>query len=91
MRRQLLDDLYPEVRYVHRHTVVEAVAAVLELGSQTRHAAHLLSYSDSLWVHLVYEQVGKREVADGIVVLMTVEVVAVVAERLAQTMTVVEH
>ena len=37
------------------------------------------------------EKVGKRQVADGVVVLMSVKVVAVVAECLSQAMAVIEH
>ena len=36
------------------------------------------------------EEVGKRQVADGVVVLMPVKVVAVVAECLSQAMAVIE-
>ena len=37
------------------------------------------------------KEVGKRQVADGVVVLMSVKVVAVVAECLSQAMAVIEH
>ena len=37
------------------------------------------------------QTVGKGKIADGIIILMTIEVVTVVAERLSQTVAVVEH
>ena len=87
----LLDGLNPIVGDVHGHAVVEAVAAVLKLGSQSRHSRNFLGNGDGILVHLVDEQVGQRQVADGVVVLMTVEIVSIVAECLSQTVTVVEH
>ena len=35
--------------------------------------------------------VGEHQVADGIIVLMAVEIVVIVAERLTQPVTVIEH
>ena len=37
------------------------------------------------------EQVGKSEIADGIVVLMSVEVVGISTEGLTESVTVIEH
>ena len=37
------------------------------------------------------QPVGQRQVTDGIVILMTVEVVTIVAERLTQSVTVIKH
>ena len=39
----------------------------------------------------MYQLVGDSEIADGIVVLMAVEIVVVIAERLTQSVTVVQH
>ena len=86
---QFLDGLNPVVRYVHGHAVVEAISSVLELGGQTRHAAYLLGNCHGLGVHLVYEQVCKREVADGVIVLMSVEVVLIATECLSESVAVV--
>ena len=69
------DGLDPVVGDIHGHAVVEAIATVLELGSQSRHARHLLGNGDGVGIYLVDEFVGKRQIADGIVVLVAVEVV----------------
>ncbi len=87
----LLDGLDPIVGDIHRHTVVEAVAAILELRSQARHTRHLLGNRDGIGVHLVNELVGQRQVADSVIVLMTIEIVSVATEGLTQSVTVVEH
>ena len=73
----LLDGLYPEVGDTHGHAVVEADAAVLELGGQARHAAHLFGDGDGARIYLVDELVGQSEVDDGVVVLPAVVVVVV--------------
>ena len=35
--------------------------------------------------------VGKGEIADSVIILMTIEVVTIIAERLSQTVAIVEH
>ena len=88
---QFLYGLYPVVGYVHRHAVVETIASVLKLSCQSGHSTHLFGNSYGVCVHLVYESVGESEIADGVVVLMSVEIIAIVAERLAQSVTVIKH
>ena len=87
----LLDGLDPIVGDIHRHTVVEAIAAILELRSQARHARHLLSNRDGVGVYLVDEFVGQRQVTDSVIILMTIEIIAIATEGLAQSVTIVEH
>ena len=87
----LLDRLDPVVGNVHRHAVVEAIAAVFIFGCQSGHAAHFLGDGDGIFIHFVYQFVGKGKVSDRVAVLMPVEVVAVIAESLAQPVTVVKH
>ena len=87
----LLDRLDPEVRDVHGEAVVKAIAAILEWRSEPRHAADVLSDRDGLRIDLVDEAVREREVADGIVILMAVEIVAVSVEILAETVAVIQH
>ena len=86
-----LDGLYPEIGYAHRHTVVEADAAVAELVGQPRHSAHLLRYCYCVRVDFVYQLVGKRQIGDGVGVLSAVVVVVVGGESLSQSVVVVEH
>ena len=88
---QFLDGLYPVVGGIHRHAIVEAISAILILGSQSWHTTHLLGDSDSIGINLMDEQVGKSEIADGIVVLMSVEVVGISTEGLTESVTVIEH
>ena len=78
----LLDGLYPEVRNIHCHTVVEAISSILKPCCQSRHARDLLSYCDSIRIYLVYEQVGQCEITYGIIILMSVEIISIVGECL---------
>ena len=87
----LLNGFNPVIRNIHGHAVIKAVAAILKLGSQTWHTTHFLCNGDSLRINLVNQTVSEREIADGIVVLVTVEVVTIASESLAQAVRVVEH
>ncbi len=87
----LLDHLDPVVGDAHCETVVESHAAVLELSGESGHAAHLLGDGYGLGVHLVYEQVGERQVYQRVSVLVAVVVVVVRSERLTESVVVVEH
>ena len=87
--KQSLGD--PEVGDVHGHAVIEAVAAVLESGCETRHTAHLFGDRHRVRVDLVNEPVGKREVDDRVAILMAVVIVAVVTEGFAEAVAIVKH
>ena len=87
----LLDGLYPIVGHVHGHAVVEAVAAVLEGGCESGHTADFFGNGDGGGFDFVDEEVGKGKVADGVVVLVAVEVVAISAESFAEAVAVIEH
>ena len=39
----------------------------------------------------MYKEVGKREIADCVVVLMSVEIILIAAERFAKTVAIIEH
>ena len=78
---QLLDYLNPIVGDIHGHAVVEAIAAILEGSCQTGHSAHLFCDGDGVGIHLMDDFVGKREIADGVVILMSVIVVSIAADR----------
>ena len=84
-----LEHLNPIVRNTHSHTVVKADTAGFERECKSRHTAHFLSDSDSVFVHFVDEFVCEREVCDGICVLSAVVIVAVRAECLSQTVVIV--
>ena len=86
-----LNSLDPIVGYVHGHAVVEAEATVLKLGSKSGHTGNFLCDGDGIGILLMDEFVGQRKIADGIVVLMSVEVVTIAAEGFTQSVAVVEH
>ena len=77
-----LDGLDPVVGDVHRHAIVEAVTAILELSCKAGHAGHFLGNGDGVLVDLVNQAVSQRQVADGVVVLVTIEVVTIASEGL---------
>ncbi len=87
----LLEGLDPIVGNTHGHAVVEAYAAVFERYCEAGHAAHLLGNGYCLGLHLMYEQVGKGEVDDGVGVLTAVVVVGIAAESFAEAVVVIEH
>ena len=81
----LFNSFNPVVGYVHGHAVIEAVAAIFELGCQAGHTTHFLSNGDGLRIHLVNQTVGQRQVADSIVIFMTIEVISIASKSLTQT------
>ena len=85
----LLEELDPVVGDTHRHAVVEAHAAVLDLEGEAGHAAHLLGYGYGVGVEFVYELVGEGEVGYGVGVLAAVVVVGIRAEGFPQAVVVV--
>ena len=88
---QFLDGLNPIVGDVHRHAVVKAITAILEGRGQTRHTAHLFCNGDGIGIDFVDKEVGQGEVADGIVVLVAVEIVTITTEGFAQSVAIIEH
>ena len=87
----LLDGLNPVVGDVHGESVVEAIAAIADRCRESGHAAHVLGNGDGILVDLMYEVVGQSEIYDSLVILMTIVVVAIAGEILAQAVTVVKH
>ena len=88
---QFLDGLDPIVRNVHGHAVVEPVSPVFKRGSEAGHATNLLCDGDGLGIELVNHLIGQRKVADGIVVLVAVEIISVAIERFTEAVAVIEH
>ena len=80
----LFNSFNPVVGYVHGHAVIEAVAAILELGCQAGHTTHFLSNGDGLRINLVNQTVGERQIADSIVIFMTIEVISIASKSLTQ-------
>jgi len=85
------DRLNPVVRNVHCKAIVKAVTTIFVLGCQSRHATDFLSDCHGMRIHLMDELVGHGQIADCIVIFMPIEVITIIGEGLAQSMTVVEH
>ena len=85
------DELRPEVGDIHREAVVKAKASVLDGSSETRHTAYLFGDRDRIGVDAMDQLIGQREVRHSIGILMTIEVVGVRGEALAEAVVVVQH
>ena len=85
------DELRPEVGDIHREAVVKAKASVLDRSSETRHTTHLFGDRDRVGVDAMDQLIGQREVRHSIGILMTIEVVRVRGEALAEAVVVVQH
>ena len=85
------DELRPEVGDIHREAVVKAKASVLNGSSETRHTTHLFGDRDRIGVDAMDQLIGQREVRHSIGILMTIEVVGVRGEALAEAVVVVQH
>ena len=88
---KFLDGLYPIVWDIHRHAIVEAIASIFVFSGKAWHTTYFFGYSDSMRIHFMDEFVGKCQVADGIVIFVTIKVITIAAEGFAQTMTIIEH
>ena len=89
--RVIRDELRPEVGDIHREAVVKAKASVLNRSSETRHTTHLFGDRDCIGVDAMDQLIGQREVRHSIGILMTIEVVRVRGEALAEAVVVVQH
>ena len=87
----LLDELDPVVGDVHGEAVIKTIAARRKGRREAGHAADILGDGDGVGIHLVDELVRERQIADGVIVLMPIEIIAVAIEILAQPVTVIQH
>ena len=88
---QFLDSLNPVVGDIHGQTVVKTYSAVFIRKCQARHSAHLLGNGDGFGLYFVYQGVSQGEIANSIVILRTVVVVAIASEDLSQSVAVIHH
>ena len=86
-----LDNLNPVVGDVHSHAIVEAVATIGYRSCEAGHTADLLGNSDSLRIDFVDEGIGQREVTDGIAILPSIIVSAIVGVSGAETVIKIDH
>ena len=70
----LLDELDPVVGDVHGEAVIKTIAARRKGRREAGHAADILGDGDGVGIHLVDELVRERQIADGVIVLMPVEI-----------------
>ena len=87
----LFNRLNPVVRNVHRKAIIETVAAVLKFWRKSGHTAHIFGDCNRSGFYFVNQLVCDGQVTNCIVVLMTVEIIAVTHKSLAQAVTVIKH
>ena len=74
------DSLNPIIGNIHSHAIIKPIAAVLKLGSQTRHSRYFLRNGYCFRINLMNQAVGKRQITNGVIVLMTVEIISIITE-----------
>ena len=87
----LLDGLNPIVGDIHGQSVIEAIATVADRSRETRHATHILGNGDGILVDLMNQVVGKSKIDDSSIILMTIVIIGITGEVLAQSVTVIQH
>ena len=87
----LFDEFDPVIGDVHREAIVKSVTAVFKRRGESRHTADIFGNGDSIRIDFMNEPVCERQIANGIVILMSVEIVPVAGEILAQSVTVIKH
>ena len=85
------DQLDPEIGDVHSQAIIETEAAVLELTCEAGHTADIFGDSDGVGLDLVNHFIRQHEVANGVIVLVTVEIIAVTHESFAESVAVIKH
>ena len=85
------DGLDPIIGDIHCHTVVKTIASIFNFSSKTGHSRYFFSNRYCFGIYFVDKFVGKCQVANGIVILMAIEVVSIVTESFTQSVTVIEH
>ena len=86
-----LDSLDPVIRDVHSHTVIKSVTAIFYFGRKSRHTGNFFSNRDSLRIDLMNQLIRQCQVANGIAVLMTIEVISVITECFSQPVAIIQH
>ena len=85
----LLDCLNPIIGNIHGHTVIKSVAAIFIFCRQSGHSRYFFGNGDGFGIDLMDKPVGKCQITNGIVVLMSVEVISIITECFSQTMTII--
>ena len=86
-----LDRLDPVVGNVHCHAIVETIAAVFNFSCKTGHSRYFFGDRYCFGIYFVDKFVGKCQVANGIVILMAIEIVSIITEGFTQSVTIIEH
>ena len=86
-----LDSLNPIIGDIHCHAVVETIAAAFNFSCKTGHSRYFFSNRYCFRIYFVDKFIGKCQVADGIVILMAIEIVSIITEGFTQSVTIIEH
>ena len=87
----LLYRLNPIVWNVHGHTIIKAITAIFYLCSQSRHPGYLFRNGNCFGIHLMNQIVSQRQITNGIIILMTIEIVTVIHKSFTQPMAIIQH
>ena len=87
----LFDGFNPIIGNIHCHAIVESVSSVFCRSSQSGHARYFFGNGNGFGIYLMNEFIGQCQVADGVIVFVTIEIVTVIAESFSQSVTVIKH
>ena len=86
-----LDSLNPIIGNIHSHAIIKAITTILYLSSQARHTRNLFCNGNSLRIYFMNQFVCQCQIADGIIILMSIKVVAVIAKCFSQSVAIIKH
>ena len=86
-----LERFHPEVGDTHRHAEVEADAALFHGESHAGHSAHVFGDGGGRRVDFAHQPVGEREVCEGVLIDVPVEILGVFHEIHSETVVEVAH
>ena len=78
-----LDSLNPIIGNIHSHAIIKAIAAIFKFGCQTGHPRYFFRNGDCFGINLMNQAVGKCQITDCIIILVTVEVIPIITECFA--------
>ena len=81
--------LNPVIRNIHSHAIIKSVTTVFYFRSQSRHTGNFFCNCDSFRINLMNHLVSQRQITNRIIILMSVEIISIITERLSQTVTII--
>ncbi len=85
------DCLNPIIGNIHGHAVIKPVAAIFIFSCKSGHSRHFFGNGNGFGIDLMDKPIGKCQITNGIVVLMSVEIISIITERFSQAMTIIQH